>query len=194
MCRPHRWLWALFILGLILFVDANVDPQSLQLEIAVSHQTSTSIPKRLTKRDTISGLGTDFQVVVSSTTIAVNVTLGTPPQPLQLLTTTLSADLVIISSSNSFCDPENACPLRTFDSNTSSTYTVTDLPFNISYADGTGALGIFANDTMRIGNTSIDGLQFGLAQDYLGTGLGGTCNGANILQRIINGSQKTFLD
>ena len=178
MCRSHRWLWALFILGLILFVDANVDPQSLQLEIAVSHQTSTSIPKRLTKRDTISGLGTDFQVVVSSTTIAVNVTLGTPPQPLQLLTTTLSADLVIISSSNSFCDPENACPLGTFDSNTSSTYTVTDLPFNIGYADGTGASGIFANDTMRIGDTSIDGLQFGLAQNQLGTGLGGTCYGS----------------
>ena len=178
MCRSHRWLWAFYILGLLLFVDATVAPQSLQLDIAVSHQTSTSISKRLTKRNTILDLGTDFHVVVNSTTIAVNVTLGTPPQPLQLTTTTLSADLVIISRSNSFCDNQNACPVGTFDSNASSTYTTTDLPFNISYVDGTGTSGIFANDTMRIGDTSIDGLQFGLAQNQLGTGLGGTCYGS----------------
>ena len=46
--------------------------------------------------------------------------------------------------------------------NTSSTYAYINSDFSLTYADGSGASGDYANDTIEIGGTTISGLQFGI--------------------------------
>lgn len=50
----------------------------------------------------------------------------------------------------------------TYDANSSSTYTYLSSDFNISYVDGSGALGDYATETLRIGGQQLSGLQFGI--------------------------------
>lgn len=50
----------------------------------------------------------------------------------------------------------------TYDANSSSTYKYVNSDFNVSYADGSGAAGDYATDTLSIGGQTLTGLQFGI--------------------------------
>lgn len=50
----------------------------------------------------------------------------------------------------------------TYDANSSSTYKFVNSDFNVSYVDGSGAAGDYAEDTLSIGGQTLNGLQFGI--------------------------------
>ena len=60
----------------------------------------------------------------------------------------------------------------TYDANSSSTYKFVNSDFNVSYADGSGAAGDYATDTLSIGGQILTGLQFGIGyQSTSGDGI-----------------------
>lgn len=93
-----------------------------------------------------------------------NVSLGTPGQSLRLHIDTGSSDLWTNAPDSKLCQ-NNQAPCSdsgTYDSSASSTYKLVSSDFNISYVDGSGALGNYATDTLSIGGQQLKGLQFGI--------------------------------
>ncbi len=101
---------------------------------------------------------------VQQTLYFANVSLGTPPQPLRLHIDTGSSDLWTNAPSSRLCQSRgNPCSISgTYDANSSSTYNFVSSDFNISYVDGSYALGDYATETIRIGGQEIRDLQFGV--------------------------------
>ncbi|KAH0538745.1 hypothetical protein FGG08_004699 [Glutinoglossum americanum] len=93
-----------------------------------------------------------------------NVTMGTPPQNLRLHIDTGSSDLWTNSASSRLCrSKDNLCvDSGTYDANSSSTYQYVSSDFNISYVDGSAAIGDYATDILRIGGAELKNLQFGI--------------------------------
>ena len=96
-----------------------------------------------------------------------NVTLGTPPQQFQLHIDTGSSDLWVNAQESSLCsgDARNCEPTGAYSANQSSTYQYVNSAFNITYMDGSGAVGDYATDTISIANLSIQGFQFGIGYE-----------------------------
>lgn len=94
----------------------------------------------------------------------VNISLGSPAQSLRLDIDTGSSDLWTNAASSSLCqDQRGFCSESgTYDSNSSSSYNYVNSDFYIKYADGTYAIGDYATDTVSIGGSSIEGMQFGI--------------------------------
>ncbi|KAL4926541.1 pepsin-like aspartic protease [Aspergillus undulatus] len=107
-----------------------------------------------------------------------NVTIGTPGQSLRLILDTGSSDLWCNAANSTLCSSSSdSCRVSgSFDPNMSSSYTYVSSNFNISYADGTGAAGDYATDTLRIGGATISDFQLGIgytsssAEGVLGIG------------------------
>ncbi|KAI9847845.1 MAG: hypothetical protein M1837_001738 [Sclerophora amabilis] len=107
-----------------------------------------------------------------------NASLGTPPQELRLHVDTGSSDLWTNSALSDVCqlrgDP--CAESGTYNANRSTSYRYVSSDFNISYQDGSAALGDYARDTIRMGQTNLAGLQFGIGyrsssqQSILGIG------------------------
>ncbi|KIW27385.1 uncharacterized protein PV07_07126 [Cladophialophora immunda] len=94
-----------------------------------------------------------------------NITLGTPAQSLRLHIDTGSSDLWVNIASSSFCESgQDACEGGTYDSSASSTYKLVNDQFNISYVDGTGAVGDYVADTLQFGGVSLTDFQFGIGE------------------------------
>ncbi|ERF70112.1 hypothetical protein EPUS_00299 [Endocarpon pusillum Z07020] len=93
-----------------------------------------------------------------------NVTLGTPPQGLRMHLDTGSSDFWCNSPQSSLCMARsNRCNVSgTYDSTASSSYKFVNNKFNISYVDGSAALGDYVTDTISIGGQSISDFQFGV--------------------------------
>lgn len=104
---------------------------------------------------------------VKATLYFINASLGTPPQPIRFHVDTGSSDLWVNTPSSSLCsDPQNVCAQSgTYKANSSSTYSYVGSYFSISYVDGSGAQGDYAEDTFSIGGTAVTGLQFGIGYD-----------------------------
>lgn len=107
-----------------------------------------------------------------------NVTLGTPPQSLRMHLDTGSSDFWCNSPNSILCMARsNRCNVSgTYDSTASSSYKFVNNKFNISYVDGSAALGDYVTDTICIGGQSINDFQFGVgtrsssAEGVLGIG------------------------
>jgi Eukaryotic aspartyl protease len=106
-----------------------------------------------------------------------NITIGTPPQKLRMHIDTGSSDLWCNSLASRLCGKYRSCNVSgTYDSTASSTYRLVNHEFNISYVDGSGAIGDYVADTIRIGGQIVPDLQFGVAtwssspQNILGIG------------------------
>ena len=94
-------------------------------------------------------------------------TLGTPPQSFSVQIDTGSADIWVPAVTADICSGgQGACSGGAFDPDRSSTYqgNVINAPFSISYEDGSGVDGSYANDTLTVGQTTIQQMTFGLAQ------------------------------
>lgn len=108
----------------------------------------------------------------------INATLGTPTQPFQLHIDTGSSDLWVNVANSQYCQrSRGACAISgTYNANASSSYRYVNSAFNISYQDGSGAVGDYATDTLSTANVTLDGFQFGIgyrsssAQGILGIG------------------------
>ncbi|KAJ5504670.1 Peptidase aspartic catalytic [Penicillium fimorum] len=93
-----------------------------------------------------------------------NVTLGTPKQNLRLVLDTGSSDLWCNTPNSTLCrSTQAACAQSgTFNSSASSSYSFVNSDFNISYADGSSAVGDYVSDILTIGGTTIKDFQFGI--------------------------------
>ena len=91
-------------------------------------------------------------------------TLGTPGQKLRLHIDTGSSDLWANAASSDLCQSRfDPCSVSgTYDPDKSSTSKLISNDFNISYVDGSGALGEYRSDTLNIGGQTLESLQFGL--------------------------------
>lgn len=95
-----------------------------------------------------------------------NLTLGNPPQPLQLSIDTGSSDLWVNSAQSSLCaSSQDACQGGTYSRSASSSAKVVNNDFNISYVDGSGAVGSYISDTLGFGSVTLPNFQFGLGED-----------------------------
>ncbi|KAI0443388.1 aspartic-type endopeptidase [Xylaria telfairii] len=108
----------------------------------------------------------------------VNATIGTPAQSVRLHIDTGSSDLWVNTPSSTLCQQrQQPCSFAgSYVANDSSTYEFVGSWFNISYVDGSGASGDYVSDTVTIGGTTLDRLQFGIgyssssSQGILGIG------------------------
>lgn len=92
----------------------------------------------------------------------VNVTLGHPPQFVQLLLGTATSDTWVTDSSAAYCQ-QQACGGLSYDPAQSTSYNALQTIFNITYADGTGSSGVYFTDTFSIGGISLTAVELGLA-------------------------------
>jgi hypothetical protein len=101
------------------------------------------------------------------------VTVGTPPQDQVVILDTGSSDLYFDSSSAASCQStgQYSCRGGSFDYGKSSSYkVVTPSPaFDTAFGDGSTATGPFAEDVIGIGDVSIAGVQFGVADEVNST-------------------------
>ncbi|RYP64828.1 hypothetical protein DL769_006503 [Monosporascus sp. CRB-8-3] len=119
------------------------------------------------------------------------VSVGTPPQTVNLILDTGSSDVWVLDSNANLCinrsmqEEEGGGCVATFDPSESSTYTaLSDAPFQISYLDGSGASGTYFQDHINIGGTEIESLQMGLAEESdIDSGLLGIGYSANVAAR-----------
>lgn len=93
-----------------------------------------------------------------------NVSLGTPGQKLRLHIDTGSSDLWTNSAKSQLCQSryDPCSESGTYNPDLSSTSKLISNDFNISYVDGSGALGDYRSDTLEIGGAKLENLQFGL--------------------------------
>ncbi|KAM5345471.1 hypothetical protein ACJ41O_011333 [Fusarium nematophilum] len=141
------------------------EPRVLSLELQRSriHDPVAHDLNRLQRRSGSIDVGIDnFQ-----TLYFFNASLGTPPQEFRLHLDTGSSDLWVNAPDSALCStPANVCEESgTYNANKSSTYRYVGSDFNISYADGSGAAGDYATDTLRVGKVKVSDLQFGIGYD-----------------------------
>lgn len=94
-----------------------------------------------------------------------NLTIGTPQQTLRLHIDTGSSDLWVNTADSTFCSSSrNPCEGGTYSSSASSTYKLVNNEFNISYVDGSAAVGDYVSDTLHFGGVTLENFQFGIGE------------------------------
>ena len=143
----------------------NLAPRSASPRVVQLATTRKSVHplehdrRRLSRRDGTVSVTLDNE----ETLYFADCTLGTPAQSLRLHIDTGSSDLWVNSPNSTFCESaRNACAGGTYDSSSSSSYKYVNSDFNISYVDGTGAVGDYVSDTLTIGSISLTDFQFGV--------------------------------
>lgn len=137
---------------------------SQTLDNAVSNVTHRKLTFRFISRTMLT--------VNQETLYFCNVTLGTPGQALRLVLDTGSSDLWCNAANSTLCsDSNDSCNISgSYDPSSSSTYAYVSSDFNISYADGTGAVGDYATDILHIGGSTLRNLQFGIGYSSTSSG------------------------
>lgn len=86
----------------------------------------------------------------------MNMTLGTPPQPVRLQLDTGSSNIVVPSNNATQCSNSSLCPGGFFTPADSSTYTILSAnTFNNTYGDQTAYLGDYVSDVVGVGDVQL---------------------------------------
>lgn len=92
----------------------------------------------------------------------INVTVGTPPQPLSLQLDTGSSDIWFPAASSNICQQD--CQFGSYDSASSTTgTTIAQDAFDIQYVDGSTIEGNYITDVLNIGSTQVTNLTMAAA-------------------------------
>ncbi|OCT50704.1 putative aspartic-type endopeptidase opsB [Cladophialophora carrionii] len=144
---------------------SEASPRTLSLPIERRHVPDILAHERarLRKRQTS---GTVEQTLDNDQSLYyANITLGTPAQSLRLHIDTGSSDLWANTASSSFCLARtDNCEGGTYSSAQSSTYRLVNDLFNISYVDGSAAVGDYVTDTLGFGGVTLTDFQFGIGE------------------------------
>ena len=110
--------------------------------------------------------GNTVQVSLQNTiqSYIMDVNIGTPPQQVGLHIDTGSSDLWVNVPTSRVCSEYvRLCDeLGTFNPRQSSSYSFLNNGFNITYQDGSGAVGDYAQDDLSIGGVSVSDMEFGV--------------------------------
>ncbi|RMZ89202.1 hypothetical protein DV736_g3578, partial [Chaetothyriales sp. CBS 134916] len=165
------------LVAAIVIAPRSANPRAVGLDIQRRAISTQDIPSRDRARLHRRTSTVEQTLNNEESLYYANVTLGTPEQSLQLHLDTGSSDLWVNSPSSSLCQSSSsACEGGTYDSSSSSTYKLVNNDFNISYVDGSGALGDYVSDTLDFGGVTLTDFQFGVgssstsAQGVLGIG------------------------
>ncbi|OQV07901.1 hypothetical protein CLAIMM_12256 [Cladophialophora immunda] len=94
-----------------------------------------------------------------------NISLGTPKQSFRVQLDTGSSDLWVNEANSTYCESsEDVCQGGTYDRTSSSTYKFANANFDLTYADGSSASGIYATDTLHFGDVTLGSFQFGIGE------------------------------
>ncbi|KAI1339351.1 aspartic peptidase domain-containing protein [Xylariaceae sp. FL0016] len=173
-------------LSTLLALSAALTPAIAQRVLPVSFARSTQRQSGTTtqKRATFSQ---ELNNNLTGGGYYAQVSVGTPPQAVELILDTGSSDVWILDNNANLCSSDKLqyyygyC-LSTYNPDDSSTYEiVSDDSFSISYVDGSGAEGDYIKDTLSIGGANITSLQMGLAENTtINSGLLGVGFAANV--------------
>ncbi|KAL4744122.1 aspartic peptidase domain-containing protein [Aspergillus similis] len=96
---------------------------------------------------------------------SANLTIGDPPQAVEVSVDTGSADLWVVYSENPVCDVQGArCDdSGTYDPNASTSFDGLSDEFSIEYGDSSWAEGYYAIDTLTIADAEVPEVQFAVA-------------------------------
>jgi yapsin 1/2 len=105
--------------------------------------------------------------------------VGTPPQIINITVDTGSSDTWVVAASDPYCgDPASEnCAWGIYNQSQSSTYEVLNHNFNITYADHSGAYGVYASESVTLGDFHLSNYTLGVAFNstmvygYLGLGM-----------------------
>ncbi|KAI0476760.1 aspartic-type endopeptidase [Xylaria cf. heliscus] len=174
-------LYALAAAGLASFPAAharNIPSTTTPKVVSLSTQRRT-VPNPV-HRDRLRRRASSIEASLDNeeTLYFVNATIGTPAQSVRLHLDTGSSDLWVNTPASTLCSQRSQpCAYAgSYVANDSSTYEFVGDWFNISYVDGSGASGDYVSDTITIGGTTLDQLQFGIgyssssSQGILGIG------------------------
>ena len=158
------------LVSAISLAPRSSDPRAVGLSIERRAPNPNEVPARdrarLLKRQQVVEQTLDNL----DTLYFANVSLGTPAQDLQLHIDTGSSDLWVNSPSSQLCQSRvSPCKGGTYDSSASSTYHLVNNDFNISYVDGSAALGDYVSDTLEFGGITLPDFQFGIGESSTST-------------------------
>ena len=173
-------LWSIRFAGLYQSAARAVNWTKLDQEAAVEFSTAAYSEQQCHGRSWTHIVGACADVLQS---YWLNVSIGTPPQPMQLELDTGSSDLVVLKTGALPCNSPNECPSGTYDPAHSSTYSeISKGTFNISYADTTGFTGDFVSDVVDLGGLKLSAgsVYIGMATDVI-SGPGHANNGHGLI-------------
>ncbi|KAL4803050.1 aspartic peptidase domain-containing protein [Aspergillus unguis] len=149
-----------------LSLHESESPRVLQLGLKRNHHEDPvgrdrNRFKRQTQAVDVELFGDSMEGEIYST----NLTIGTPPQAIEVSVDTGSSDLWVVYSDNDICGARGArCDfLGTYDPQSSSSHEALSDRFQISYGDNSWAQGYYAVDTLTIENAEVPDVQFGVA-------------------------------
>lgn len=147
------------------------------LLLFLSHAAQSSVVRipfgktlnQLSKRDDL----IDEPLVNARISYKAEFELGSPPQKMLIMLDTGSSDLWVMSADNPSCDSSagiDCSDYNIFNYANSTTFSPnSSAPFEIAYADGTGASGIYAQDTLVLGGVRVENANFALAMNATST-------------------------
>ena len=94
----------------------------------------------------------------------MSLSVGTPPQPMEMHIDTGSSDMWVNTPDSAICQRRgDLCDQAgVFDANSSSTYQYLNSDFNISYVDGSSSSGDYVTDVVSFGGLDLREQQFGI--------------------------------
>lgn len=143
------------------------NPAVLSAPIQRKHVSNAALRDRLRheRRRIQKRSGTVTETLTNDLTLYwANVTIGTPSQTIALHIDTGSSDLWVNAPNSTLCEEysQDCDESGVYTAASSSTYAYVNSHFNITYADSSGAAGVYATDDVTIGSATLDNLQFGI--------------------------------
>lgn len=139
--------------------DSSSEPRVIRQSIRrrdVPHPIRRARNEILKRADVVEADLTNEQ-----TLYLMDISIGTPAQDIKLHIDTGSSDLWVNTPESRLCK-KNGCSDGTYNANASSSYDYLNSEFNITYVDGTGAVGDYVTDKVQFSGATLRNQEFGV--------------------------------